>query len=128
MRQGEGFGKVLIQTEAGGERTRDLRYLKRVGEAVPKVIGNGGREHLGLIFEAAEGPGMHDAVTIPLKVVPVRMRDFRITPAAAGGDGQAQSRESFRFGQAWHVPLLLYRDLAQQRDRVAAHLVEPMDP
>ena len=73
MRQGEGFGKVLIQTEAGSERPGDLRHFQGVREAVPKVIGHSGREDLGLIFETPEGTGMHDAVAVPLEVIPVGM-------------------------------------------------------
>lgn len=35
-------------------------------------------EDLSFVFQSPEGPGVNDAVAITLKIVPVRVRQFRI--------------------------------------------------
>ena len=60
------------------------------------MIGKTGRKHLGLIFQAPERAGVHDAVAIALKVVAIRMWKFGIAAAAAAFHWKPEMGESAR--------------------------------
>jgi hypothetical protein len=47
------------------------------------MVGIAGTEDLSLVLQTPEGPGMNDAIPVPLKVGPVRVGSFRIAPPAA---------------------------------------------
>jgi hypothetical protein len=51
-------------------------------EPVAKVIGKPAGKNLGLIFQAAEGTRVNNAVTVSLIVVTIRMRGFGILASA----------------------------------------------
>jgi hypothetical protein len=53
-----------------------------MSEAIAEVIGVAARENLGLGFEAAEGAGVDDAVTVALKVVAVGVLRLGVTASA----------------------------------------------
>ena len=78
---------------AARHRARDLRHFDGVSQAVAEVIGNAGRENLRLIFQPAKCPRMDYAVAIALEFVAVRMRKFRIEPAAALFHRKTQARQ-----------------------------------
>ena len=65
-----------------GDGARDLRDFDGVGESVAEMVGVAAGENLGLIFEAAEGAGVDDAVAVALEVVAVGMRRFREAASA----------------------------------------------
>lgn len=85
MSEGEGFGEVFVEAEDASGGTGELGDLEGVGEAVAEVIGDAGGKDLGLGFEATEGAGMDDAVTVALEVV------------AEGGEGLWKAAAPRRF-------------------------------
>src|SRR5258708_24590855 len=97
MAQRQGFGKILIQFERRRYRSRHLRNLDGVGQAVAKMVGNARWKNLRLIFQSAEGVGVNDAIAIALKFVAVRMRQLRIPAAETAGDRKAQAAKSGHF-------------------------------
>jgi hypothetical protein len=82
MDQGERFDQIAVESELGGDRSRDLRDLDRVRQSIAKVVGVAARENLGLRFQTAKGAGMDDAVAVALKVVAVGMGKLGITASA----------------------------------------------
>ena len=56
--------QVLVQAQRPGHAPGDLRDLERVREPCPEVVALVGNEHLGLVLEAAERPGMDDPVPV----------------------------------------------------------------
>jgi len=94
--EGEGFGEVLIEAETDGDGAGDLGDLEGVGEAIAEMVGDGGREDLGLIFEATKGAGVDDTVPVALKVVAVGVGEFRVATAPASGHREAEARETLR--------------------------------
>src|ERR1022692_526376 len=83
VHQGQRFGKIHVEAQRGGDGAGDLRHLDGVSEAVAEMVGVTARENLGLVFEAAEGAGVDDAVAVALEVVAVGMR--RLGEAASAG-------------------------------------------
>ena len=79
------------------DRARDLRDLDRMSQPVPEMVGDAGREHLCLVFQAAEGAGMDDPVAIALEFVPIRMWEFGISPATSLASGETQTAEAGHF-------------------------------
>ncbi len=84
--QGESFDEFGVQAERGGNGAGDLGHFESVGEAVAEMIGEAGAEDLGFRFEAAEGAGMDDPVTIAGVFTAIGMRGFG-KAAASGGRG-----------------------------------------
>jgi len=71
--EGEGFGEVLIETESAGDGASDLGNFESVGKAAAEMVGEPDGEYLGFFLEAAEGPGMNNAVAVASKLVAVGM-------------------------------------------------------
>jgi hypothetical protein len=82
VNQGEGFDKVLVEAEGGGDGAGDLGDFHGVGEAGAEVVGEGGGfaldicalsgggavgEDLRLAGQAAESAGMDDAGAVTLE-------------------------------------------------------------
>jgi len=80
--QGQRFDQVTVQSELGGDGTRDLRDFDGVGQAIAKVVGVAARENLSLRLQTAEGAGMDDAVAVALKIVAVGMGRFGMAASA----------------------------------------------
>src|ERR1700733_15617139 len=78
MHQRQCLDQIRIETKLRGNRTRYLRDLNRVGEAVAKMIGVPPRKDLRLRLESTKRPGMHHAIAIALKVIAVKMRRLRM--------------------------------------------------
>ena len=93
VNQRQGFGQVFVQTQHAGDGARYLRDLDGVGEAVAEMIRESGRENLGFVFQPPERAGMHDAIAIPLKRVPVGMLRLRITATERRPDREPQVRK-----------------------------------
>ena len=60
-------------------------------QPVAEVIGQSGRENLGLSFETAKGACVNDAIAISLEAIAIRVLGFRITAAGAALDGEAKT-------------------------------------
>ncbi len=67
VRQADGLHQVFVGTQGAGDGAPDLRHFQRVGEAGAEVIALVVDEHLGLVFQAAEGGGMQHPVAVALK-------------------------------------------------------------
>jgi len=80
--QGQRLDQVAVQSELGGDGTRDLRDFDGVGQAIAKVVGVAAGENLGLRFQASEGPSMDDTVAVALKIVAVGMGEFGMAASA----------------------------------------------
>src|SRR5690606_20330094 len=84
--------EVLVQVERAGDRARHLGGLDGMGESIPVVVVLDVDEDLGLELEAAEGPGMHDAVAVALEGRAVGMlglgHEAARGVARAGGPGR----------------------------------------
>src|SRR6185295_3883119 len=76
------FGQILVEIQSARDRTRELRHLQAVGQAgaekVPLVVD----EYLGLVFEAAEGGGVDDAIAIALVFAPAARRGLAVAAPA----------------------------------------------
>lgn len=55
------------------------------------MIGNGGREHLGLVFQAAEGTGVDHTVAVTLEIAAERVRELGEAPPSAPVVRESQS-------------------------------------
>ncbi len=80
--QRQGFHQVDVQLKLGSDGARDLRNLHGVRQASAEVVGVAPGEDLCLVFQAAEGAGMDDAVAVPLKWGAIRMRRLGIAAPA----------------------------------------------
>jgi hypothetical protein len=76
MNESEGFGEIRIEIERRGDGASDLRYFKRVREAVAEMIGEARGENLRLRFETAEGARVDHAVAIARVIVAIGMLRF----------------------------------------------------
>src|SRR5690348_7124670 len=85
--------EVFVQADRRSHGARDLRNLNRMREAIAEMIGEAGREDLGLVLEPAEGASMHHAVAIALKFVAVGMREFGVSASAGALQWEAQMSE-----------------------------------
>ena len=61
------FGQRFVQAEVAGDGAANLGHLEGVGQAGDVVVALGIDEHLGLVLEAAERLGVHDAIPVPLE-------------------------------------------------------------
>jgi hypothetical protein len=61
-------------------------------QPVPEMVGKRRRKHLRLVFQAAKRARVHNPIPIPLKIVAVRMCEFRITAAPGALQRKAQMR------------------------------------
>ena len=80
--EGDGFGEVFVGLEGAGDGTADGGHFDGVREAGAVMVGGAVDEHLGLVFQAAEGAAVEDAVTIALKFGAVGMRLLGMAAAA----------------------------------------------
>jgi hypothetical protein len=86
VRQRDGFHQVFVQAQRPRDRTRQLRHFDRVREPRAEQVALVVQEHLGLVDQAAEGRGVHDAVAVALEVGARRRgRLGMAAPAAARG-------------------------------------------
>ena len=76
------FCKFLVQSEHGCRGPGDLRHFERMGEPVPEMIAQAGRENLCFAFQPAKTPRVDDTVTVALVIVSVRVRKLGIFAAA----------------------------------------------
>ena len=67
MRQADGFDQVFVGTQGARDRASDLGDFQGVRQAGAVVIAFIVDENLGLIFQAAEGSGVQDAVAVALE-------------------------------------------------------------
>src|SRR6478752_422210 len=82
VRERQRFGEIFVESQGAGERTRDLRHFKRVGEPGAVVVALVEYEHLGLVLEAAKGRRMDDAIAVAAEGAAAFARRLRIEPAA----------------------------------------------
>ena len=69
--------QVRIQAQRLRHRAADLRDFQGVGQSIAKVIGIAPGKNLGLVFQAAKGAGMDDAVAVALIIVSIGVRRLR---------------------------------------------------
>ena len=77
MDQSQGLDQIHVQSHQPGDRARDLGDLNRMGQPVAEMIGEARREDLRLVFQPPKGPGMENAVAIPLVIVAIAVQGFR---------------------------------------------------
>ncbi len=77
----------LVQSKRPADRARDLCDLERVGHARAEVVAGAVDEDLRLVFEAAEGAAVDDAVAVAREIGAVRVGRFRpLAPARRCGE------------------------------------------
>src|SRR5208283_5139300 len=81
--QRECLSELFVQPERTGYRTRNLRYLERVGEAVAEVVTQVRSKDLCLAFHAPKGAGVNYTVPVTLEIIAVWMRGLRVTSTPA---------------------------------------------
>ena len=67
VRERDRLRQILVEAELAGDTARDLGDFDAMGEAGAKQIALVIHEHLRLVFQAAKGGGVHDAITVALK-------------------------------------------------------------
>jgi len=82
MRETDGLGQILVQLQGVRNGARDLRDFDGVREPGSIQVAFVIDEHLGLVDQAAEGGGMHDAVAVALVFRTICRLRFSIAPAA----------------------------------------------
>src|SRR5260370_33639501 len=60
VHQRECLGKLGVEAQGGGHRAGNLRHFQRVGQTIPKVVGEARSEYLVLGVQAAESAGLND--------------------------------------------------------------------
>ena len=90
MRQGERFGKLLVQAQRDRNRARHLGDFNGMSEAVAEMIAKARREHLRFAFHAAKGARMNHPITVALKIAAIRMGGFRKPSATQLCAGQTE--------------------------------------
>jgi hypothetical protein len=68
--QSNSLSEIFIEKKSLGHGTGDLSYLQGMGKAGSVVISFGGEKDLGLVFEAAKGLAVDDAVPVPHEAGP----------------------------------------------------------
>ena len=81
MDQRHAFRQILVELHGAGERARDLGDLDRVGQTGAIMVAVVCDEDLRLVFQAAEGRRMDDAVAVALEVAARRACRFGIEPS-----------------------------------------------
>ena len=102
MDKSECFRELGVQAQGGGGSAGDLRDFQGVRESIAKMVRIARGEHLRLGFEAAEGPGMNNAIAVARVATAIGMSGFRI--AAAAGLFRAH-RPGSRSGDWFDGPL-----------------------
>ena len=95
--EGDGFGEVFVEIEGAGDVAGDASDFDGVGEAGAEMIAGAIEENLGLIFEAAEGAGMNDAIAVALVMGAPFGRVFLVAAAAGVGAELRVGREVATF-------------------------------
>ena len=109
VREGDGFGEVLVEPQRAGDGAGHLHYLQRVGQARPIVIPLRREEDLGLMLQPAEGLAVNDAITIALKTgAQVILRLSRLASFRGGRQGSARTEPLALplfgdFSGGWHA-------------------------
>ncbi len=68
MRERDGFDQVFVQAQVARNRAPHLRHFQAVRQARAEQVALVVEENLRLVFEAAEGRGMDDAVAVALEL------------------------------------------------------------
>ena len=92
LRERNGLGQILVETQGTCNRPGDLRNLQRVGQSGTVVVALMLDEYLGLVFQPAERAGVNDPVPVPLETRPERAFFFRHQPATAAARIRGISR------------------------------------
>jgi hypothetical protein len=87
------LGQILIEGEGTSDCPGDLTDFDGMGEAVAEVVRKARRENLSLILEAAEGAGVHEAVTVALELGAVGVRGLRIASQTTLAGREAEPAE-----------------------------------
>ena len=85
MAKADGLGEIGVETQRPGQRPRDLRHLKRMGQPGAEMVALVGYEDLGLLLQPPEGRGMDDAVAVAREGCAGGAGLLGIQPAARGG-------------------------------------------
>jgi len=99
------LGEILVELERARDRARDLGHLEAVAEPRAVVIALVKDEDLRLVFEAAEGRRVDDAVAIAL--IGRARRALRLLDEAAAALGRiarVRCQESSAHGATLQVP------------------------
>jgi hypothetical protein len=67
MRQRYRLGQFLVQAQQSRNRAADLRHFQAVRQTRAEMVALVVHEHLGLVFQAAESGGVHDAIAVALE-------------------------------------------------------------
>jgi hypothetical protein len=67
VNQSECLRQVFVQAKRGRNSPGDLRNLNRVSQAAAKMVGGTAGKNLRLSRQPTEGPGLHDALAVPLE-------------------------------------------------------------
>ena len=92
-----GFHQVLVEAERPGNRSGNLGYFERVGEARDEMITDGGDEDLRLVLHAPEGVGMYHAVAVALELGAQVVRRLRPEASRRRCAEGREPREALRF-------------------------------
>ena len=88
--QSNGLRQIFIEHQRPRHRARQPGDLQRVGQARAVMVALRLKEHLGLVFQAAEGFAVRDPVGVPLKTGAQRTLFFTYRPARGIPSAHAQ--------------------------------------
>ena len=66
VRQGDGFGEIVIQPQGAGDVARDGGHFDGVREPRAQMVAGAVEENLRLVFQPAKGARMDDAIAVAL--------------------------------------------------------------
>lgn len=102
MREGDGFGKVLIELQRAGDAAGDRGDFHRVRESGAQVVARAVEKNLRLVLQPSEGARVNNAVAIALIFRTPRRRGFIVfapahTGAHLGVRREGQAFDAFEF-------------------------------
>ena len=97
MRESNGFGQVLIESEGAGQGAADGRDFHGMGESRAVMVAGAVEKDLGFVFETAKGGRMDDAGNVALVFAAPAVRRLRVETSAGGRGFLGEGREVFIF-------------------------------
>ena len=95
VRKRDRLGQIRVQPERAGDVARDGGDFDRMRQPRAQMVAGAVEKNLRLVFEAAEGARMDDAVAVALKFGAIGVTRFTVQPAARFARFLSNRRERY---------------------------------